>query len=300
MYYLFGPGRREEHTDPHLVAGWRHPAELEPSLRADGCEYVVAVLHDGVRGPLPANKLADGEHFAFLGSWYRCVDAVVGGHTLWRATAIVNGVAFCQPAAYGAEVGVIELGHTDGPRLSSLVPRPAGPWVGSGSRELAGARSEVLAELSRPVTALLGSSNPFLDAIAAVMVSRTGADVALVSLWDCYVIQPVDHDNVAVYFPAGPFRRTDLLRLTQEPDDPVAVIALDAAQLDVLRDHLRIPFLPALGTAGAAPTRGRVTVALTACQAQHACSWLGTADPPAIPDSTATFGDVLTEVIERW
>jgi hypothetical protein len=36
VYYLFGPGRREEHTDPHLVAGWRHPAELEPPLRADG------------------------------------------------------------------------------------------------------------------------------------------------------------------------------------------------------------------------------------------------------------------------
>jgi hypothetical protein len=36
IYYLFGPGRREEHTDPHIVAGWRHPAELEPPPRADG------------------------------------------------------------------------------------------------------------------------------------------------------------------------------------------------------------------------------------------------------------------------
>jgi MobA/VirD2-like, nuclease domain len=36
VYYLFGPGRREEHTDPHLIAGWRHPAELEPPLRSDG------------------------------------------------------------------------------------------------------------------------------------------------------------------------------------------------------------------------------------------------------------------------
>jgi hypothetical protein len=36
IYYLFGPGRREEHTDPHVVAGWRHPAELEPPLRPDG------------------------------------------------------------------------------------------------------------------------------------------------------------------------------------------------------------------------------------------------------------------------
>jgi hypothetical protein len=36
IYYLFGPGRNEEHTDPHLVAGWRHPAEIDPPLRDDG------------------------------------------------------------------------------------------------------------------------------------------------------------------------------------------------------------------------------------------------------------------------
>jgi hypothetical protein len=36
LYYLFGPGRHQEHTDPHIVAGWRHPASLEPALRPDG------------------------------------------------------------------------------------------------------------------------------------------------------------------------------------------------------------------------------------------------------------------------
>ena len=36
LYYLFGRGRREEHTDPHIIAGWRHPASLEPALRPDG------------------------------------------------------------------------------------------------------------------------------------------------------------------------------------------------------------------------------------------------------------------------
>jgi hypothetical protein len=34
--YLYGPGRREEHTDPHIVAGYRDPADLEPLLRASG------------------------------------------------------------------------------------------------------------------------------------------------------------------------------------------------------------------------------------------------------------------------
>ena len=36
IWYLYGPGRQQEHTDPHIVAGWRHPAELEPPLRPDG------------------------------------------------------------------------------------------------------------------------------------------------------------------------------------------------------------------------------------------------------------------------
>ena len=34
--YLYCPGRREEHTDPHIIAGYRDPADLEPPLRATG------------------------------------------------------------------------------------------------------------------------------------------------------------------------------------------------------------------------------------------------------------------------
>jgi hypothetical protein len=36
LRYLYGPGKRNEHTDAHLVAGYRHPAALEPAIRADG------------------------------------------------------------------------------------------------------------------------------------------------------------------------------------------------------------------------------------------------------------------------
>lgn len=36
LYYLYGPGKANEHTDPHLVAGFGDPAELEPELRRDG------------------------------------------------------------------------------------------------------------------------------------------------------------------------------------------------------------------------------------------------------------------------
>ena len=36
LYYLYGPGKADEHVDPHLVAGWRVPATLEPVIRPDG------------------------------------------------------------------------------------------------------------------------------------------------------------------------------------------------------------------------------------------------------------------------
>jgi hypothetical protein len=36
LRYLYGPGKANEHTDPHLVAGFGDPAELEPERRPDG------------------------------------------------------------------------------------------------------------------------------------------------------------------------------------------------------------------------------------------------------------------------
>jgi hypothetical protein len=36
LYYLYGPGKANEHTDPHLVAGFSDPAELEPEHRSGG------------------------------------------------------------------------------------------------------------------------------------------------------------------------------------------------------------------------------------------------------------------------
>jgi hypothetical protein len=36
LYYLYGPEKANEHTDPHLVAGFSDPAELEPERRRNG------------------------------------------------------------------------------------------------------------------------------------------------------------------------------------------------------------------------------------------------------------------------
>src|SRR6266851_1460695 len=40
LYYLFGPGTANEHTNPHLVAGFGDPAELEPERRPGGTRDV--------------------------------------------------------------------------------------------------------------------------------------------------------------------------------------------------------------------------------------------------------------------
>ena len=35
-WYLWGRGKANEHVNPHIVAGFDHPAKLEPPVRADG------------------------------------------------------------------------------------------------------------------------------------------------------------------------------------------------------------------------------------------------------------------------
>jgi hypothetical protein len=47
LYYLFGKGKDCQHVSPHLVAGWRHPAWLEPPARPGGgrdFRYLTALL----------------------------------------------------------------------------------------------------------------------------------------------------------------------------------------------------------------------------------------------------------------
>src|SRR5215472_17622792 len=81
LYYLFGPGKANEHTDPHLVAGFADPAELEPERRPDGsrdirrlaglleqplaalngCGYRKPVWHCAVRAAPEDRLLSDAE-----------------------------------------------------------------------------------------------------------------------------------------------------------------------------------------------------------------------------------------------
>jgi hypothetical protein len=81
LYYLYGPGKANEHTDPHLVAGFCDPAELEPERRPGGSRdfrrlagllaqplaalagpgYAKPVWHCAVRAALGDRLLSDAE-----------------------------------------------------------------------------------------------------------------------------------------------------------------------------------------------------------------------------------------------
>ena len=81
LYYLYGPGKANEHTDPHLVAGFADPAGLEPAHRpgrprdfrplagllaqplaaVNGSNYPQPVWHCAVRAAPEDRELSDAE-----------------------------------------------------------------------------------------------------------------------------------------------------------------------------------------------------------------------------------------------
>jgi hypothetical protein len=77
IYYLFGPGRSAEHTDPHIVAGWRHPTELEPPVRDNGRRDFRKLT-----GLLQQPQAALGEHGMARPVWHCSVRAAQGDRML--------------------------------------------------------------------------------------------------------------------------------------------------------------------------------------------------------------------------
>jgi hypothetical protein len=282
-------------AEPQPLASELVPA-LARGLRADGCDHVVAVVHDGVTSPLPPDATVSDPRLAFLRGWSHAVDAVIGGHTLWSASVLVDGFPLCQPEPFGAELGIIRLGGRDGPAVGSARPQPAGAWDGAGAAVLARARDHLLATARTPISAVLGEDHGLLHRLAGTLRDLTRADAALVSLWDCFCVQPI-RDGVVAHVPAGPFSRADLLRRSPEADEQVTVATITAAEFGSLRHHLWIPFLPALGMAGTEPSP-LGTVAITGRQARHSAAWL-TASQPAtrMYRLPLTFTDVWRETL---
>ncbi|MCL2611687.1 MAG: metallophosphoesterase [Nocardioidaceae bacterium] len=242
------------------------------ALRHDGAEFVVAVVHDGV---------APDDDLSFLGEWYRDVDAVVGGHTLWRWIGQHDRTAVCQPAAYGAEVGVIEFRRGQRPEVWAVPVEAGARWDGPGAEHLDNARSVEIGTVSRALVSRLGRPNELLDGLAKSMASVAGADAAIASLWDCFVTQPIDN-GILTYLPEGRLTLADLLRCSPHASEPVAVLDLTASEFEQAQCALTSPFLDTLGvyvTSGSGS--GTVRVALTERQAASIAALLGPGDQRA-------------------
>ena len=57
LHYLYGKSKQNQHVNPRLVAGWIHPADLEPPRRADGkrnFSRLTALLELPALGKVPA------------------------------------------------------------------------------------------------------------------------------------------------------------------------------------------------------------------------------------------------------
>jgi hypothetical protein len=97
LYYLYGPGKANEHADPRVVAGFADPAGLEPERRQNGSRdlrrlaallaqplaavkgdnYAKAVWHCADRAAPEDRELSDGE-------WARVAAHIMDQTGLWH------------------------------------------------------------------------------------------------------------------------------------------------------------------------------------------------------------------------
>jgi hypothetical protein len=112
--YLFGPGRHEEHTDPHIVAGWRHPAELEPPLRPDGSRDFKKL-----NGLLNQPNAAMGSFACERPVWHCALRTAPGDKVLsdeeWAAIArdVMDRTGLARPGEEDDAVRWIAVRHAD-------------------------------------------------------------------------------------------------------------------------------------------------------------------------------------------
>jgi hypothetical protein len=84
LWYLYSPGKECAHSNPHLVSGWRHPADLEPPLRENGTRDLRRLTElleqplDGLGDRVPAKpvwhcavRAAPGDPDLGDGAWMR-------------------------------------------------------------------------------------------------------------------------------------------------------------------------------------------------------------------------------------
>ena len=129
LYYLYGPGRANEHIDPRLVAGFGDPAELEPERRADGtrdirrlvmllAQPLAALVGPGYDKPVwhCAVRAAPGDRVLSDAEWAQ-VAALIMDRTGLAAAEDVGGVRWVAVRHAGDHVHLVAtLARQDGAR----------------------------------------------------------------------------------------------------------------------------------------------------------------------------------------
>jgi 5'-nucleotidase len=104
-------------TQPDFIQGTRFEP-LVPVIRAEAkylrkkeeCDYVILVVHEGVRYIGEGKTLQNSGLFPVLRELPRgTVDAVIAGHTHIRVQVVVNGFPVIQTGSSGERVGVLHL-----------------------------------------------------------------------------------------------------------------------------------------------------------------------------------------------
>lgn len=224
-----------DQPQPDAAATAREHAER---LRAAGVRYVIVALHDGVDFTFWSDGIRPdySRMAAFCRRISDVVDAVAGGHTLGRWFGEMEGVAFLQPWAYGAEIGVARL-TPDGARdVRGVVPAPGRPWTGLGSALLDDdGLDDPIAVLDAPAKARPGFDRTLPDLVADAIRSATGADIGLCFVPELQTSQP-PIDGTIAFLPAGPVTRSSLLRLFPhrrgDSYGELCIVALDSRELE--------------------------------------------------------------------
>jgi hypothetical protein len=114
IYYLYGPGKNEEHTDPHILAGWRHPAELEPPLRPDGTRDFRNLI-----GLMKQPHAALGKWGMRLPVWHTAMRTAPGDRMLsddeWAQIAwdVMDRTGLCPPGDEENACRWVAIRHAD-------------------------------------------------------------------------------------------------------------------------------------------------------------------------------------------
>jgi hypothetical protein len=184
------------------------------------------------------------------------VDAIVLGHTLGRwAAAVVDGVPYAQPWAFGAEVGVIDLDLEDGVHDVELVAVDGErlPWTGVGSEEIAAAERSEIGRIEAPLRIDFGEDISLANFAAGALRAAAAVDGAVVPVVGMH--QPAIA-GVMYEWPAGVVSEAMLSRFWPWTDDGCLVADVAADELErVLAFSAPEPWL-AWGVAGETPVGG--------------------------------------------